>query len=279
MAPGMTTIYRDDFGVAERRLRDALERWAAAREARAGAVRVYTRRVARIAAGAVGTAGALIMGIDARAQSGSASIPPPDRSEPARVLVATWIATALAYAVGRIAAAVVGAASLRRPDATGDPRRNLLRVEAAAGAIEARADRLERASVALPMVAAALLGPLTLHAGFVDLFAPGPWASAMGTWIRYSVLILGHAHLVLAFYVYRFASRARTWSIHDLRISRSAEEWEAYGATFVAAVLPGVVTLMIPTAIAAVTGLVLNPIVYRYTTHAIVAERRVLGVS
>jgi len=40
------------------------------------------------------------------------------RDEPSKVLVGTWIATALAYGVGRLAGVLVGAASLRRSEVT-----------------------------------------------------------------------------------------------------------------------------------------------------------------
>jgi len=72
----MTTIYRDDLGGLERRLQEALGRWEAAREARAGTVRVHARRMVK-------------------------------------VLVATWVATALAYALGRVAGAISSTSSRR----------------------------------------------------------------------------------------------------------------------------------------------------------------------
>jgi hypothetical protein len=265
----MDLAYRDFVMGARVRYDDLVER---ARHATgiAAASRVFAARTARIWAGAAGIAGTVLLVTVAIATAwfGWRS------SFLTEILVLSWPVMGAAYLLGRyFGAARVARLAVPRP--TADILADLARLEGARPVEVARAGaaRLERASMALPMVAVGLLAPLSIHAPFAFMLAHGE----VDRWILLSLAIVGHAHLVLAaMYVY-FARRASKLDSEALVAARSRLEWSAWGATVAASAVPGIVFLLIPPVLTAVTGLLFNPVLCRGMVKTIVAERRDLA--
>ncbi|MEM1030916.1 MAG: hypothetical protein AAGN82_11235 [Myxococcota bacterium] len=131
----------------------------------------------------------------------------------------------------------------------------------------------ERVSVTLPVVAVALLGPLTLHLPFVidmaDLDAFGPsFLEDFGTWVLLSSAIVGHAHLVFAIACYRQAVRLIDGAISPTRAAVVAVMWAV-----LAAAIPGIVLLALPPILTLVTGAVLGPVVFTRAQRTLDQER------
>src|SRR5262249_11355242 len=128
------------------------------------ATRVFASRTGRIWAGAVGIAGAAAMAIAAAA---TATNPPLVHVSSQTFLFLSWPAMGVSYALGRVLAERrMGQETA--PAETGNIHADLARLEQARSVAEVRgiATRREMWSVALPMMAVALLGPLTIHCVF-----------------------------------------------------------------------------------------------------------------
>ncbi len=145
--------------------------------------------------------------------------------------------------------------------------------------------RWERASIALPLAAVAMLAPLTLH-GFVWGMLSWPSMSSSssplsdyGEWIALSALIVGHAHLAVLIGSVRWAFRLRETPTvrvrHDLH-----KHW---GVTLLVAMgvacVPGIVLLGIPPLLVGITGLAFLPAAYGLAARAVVNERFELDVD
>jgi hypothetical protein len=266
--------------------RDALEgvgiRYAAilasAREdtSLAGAASVFAARTGRIYAGTTGIVGAALMVASAvasglwyvfpHARLGAVSFP-----TVTTFVLGSWPAMAVAYRVGR----VVGAHRIRdaaTPRQTGDLHADLARLEHdLPGAVTRRRTApLERASVALPMFAVALLAPLTLHRLVYSLVAhDGDFES----WARMSLVIVGHAHLVLAALCWQFAYKAFQAPVERIRAEGRRAAWRALGITIGVSALPGAVLLLIPPILTAVTGIAFIPLLFWGMSRILVSER------
>ena len=246
------------------------------------------RRVARRRLGrAWGGAFALVCGVAAFAV-GLASLPADYHSEK---LLHDWATSLLFVAplVG-VAALVCGRAVARLwlarrldapPRLTGDVAADLARIEAADPLRASReiAMRWERMSVALPIAAASILAPLTIHGiVFCTLSVPsgGVTASAVdafGTWIGLSALIVGHAHVAVLVGTVRWAYRLRATPTARLRVDLH-KHW---GKTLLVAVgvacIPGIVLLGIPPLLVAITGVAFLPAAFGIAARAVVSER------
>jgi hypothetical protein len=264
----MDLAYRDFVMGARVRYDDLVERaWQGT--GINGASRVFATRTARIWAGAVGITGAALLAAFGIAVLFGVQHPPVTL-----ILLLSWPAMGMAYLLG----AKVGAARIARlavPPPTSDILADLARLEGARPVEVARAGaaRLERASMAVPMVAIALLAPLTIHLPFVCLLSP----RGLDKWILLSLAIVGHAHLVLAAMYVRFAHRASKLDSPALGAARSRLEWSAWGATVAASAVPGIVFILLPPVFTALTGLLFNPLLCRGMVKTIVAERSVLA--
>lgn len=265
-----TFAYRDDAEGAALRHADLLARRARVDRALADARRAHGRRVARIAAGVTGVAGAAILAGTTAASVAHAHV---EQGTLTAILLGTWPIVGLAYLAGRVDWRRRAEEPIARVTRGRDLHAEIARLEQEVPvALEReRARRLERASVALPLVAAALLGPLTLHA-IVYVLVCRAWLWSFDGWIALSLAIVGHAHLVLAWMSHRFAKgvSAATWR---------KDAWRAYGYTVLASAIPGLVLFLIPPILTAITGLLVIPLAFRTAAVAVEAERRLLGAE
>jgi hypothetical protein len=226
------------------------------------------KRYARAAGGAVGTAGALAMVALAAAT---------DDEEPTYALVGACIAAFATYAVVR---AVLGTRSLFErfappktlvpPPLSGEMQTDLgiLARFNPLAELRGRLARIEPWSLELPLIAASLLTPLTLHF-LVATFLAGPDLRGFATWIRVSLVVVGHAHLALAACAVRYARRLRRED--SLNVHR---EWgRALAIAVGVAALPGVILFVVPPALSALTGITFIPIMYMLADAWVRSER------
>ena len=287
----MVLAYRSDEDVLQARLGSLLE----SRSAEVASVdvevrNIYSRRVARSIAGGVGSLGgaALLVGGALRCCANRISWM---QLEPRRydgVLVAllggSVLAGLFAYGPARLVAnrrfdrAMSDAVAL-----SGNVRIDLVRVERAQPRRIAREliDRHEARSASLPLVAAALLGPLAIHLLVWMMFG---WSSSrtahladFDTWIAMSAPIAGLSHVVLAALAWGFGSRLREKTIAQLRVAPSRDGWVALGFTAIAGLIPGALLILIPPILIVVTGLLFIPLSFFRMNRTIVGEREDLG--
>lgn len=271
-----TLAYRDDAEGAAIRLADLVTRRTRDDRALAGAQRAHGRRTARIAAGTVGVvAAAALASVTAAAQLAHVPLP---RGTSTAVLLAAWPAMALAYAAGRVDLwRRLGRAIAPAPRAR-DLHAEIARLEqeVPVARTRARASSIERASAALPLIATALLGPLTLHA-IVYGVASNDLMNHFDTWIGLSLAIVGHAHLVFAWMGHRYAARLRSATSDEIRRTWLRQALKAYGYTVLASAIPGAIFILLPPILTALTGLFLASLAYCVVSAAIVTERGLLG--
>jgi hypothetical protein len=275
MSAGMrspTVAYRDSVDGARLRYEDLRERTLEDLVVHADVSRVLAARTGRVWAGAAGIGGAVLMALCAAA---SAFVPRVVHVSPTSVLLASWPMMGAAYVIGRLAGERRQRAAAL-PPATGDVHADLARLERAvrAAPIRALAVRIERASTGLPMVAVGLLAPLTLHAAFRVLIGVGP---DLDEWIRLSLVLVGHAHLVLAYLLWRLATKACGLAVAELRREGRRARWPILGLTVLASALPGALLFLIPPALTAVTGVAFIPLLTRIMLDKLGAERWILA--
>jgi hypothetical protein len=267
-----SAIYRDNEVVAASRRDQALARWREELAALSEDVkRIYARRVARSLAGvaAIGAAGAMVVATLVGGRGAT------------RFLLLAGPVAVLAYLVGAILAPRRLAARLRRASEPGpDVWADLARFEdGGPGAIvQAAADRLERVSVALPMIGAAFCLPLTIHYGYFlwqshGLEGPDPFDE----WIRLSTVLVGHCHVILAVLCWRYAVRLRRRPTAELAWAPARDGWSAWGITTAASIFPGVALLFIPLVLVAVTGVLFIPAMFRFMSVQVARERVTLA--
>ncbi len=265
-----TLAYRDSLEGSRIRYAELLAE-RAVNPPLAGVSRVIAARTGRIWAGNAGIACAALLVLAAIGSLLQQDVPL------TAILLLSWPTMLGAYATG----CALGEHRARRrsaPAATGDVRVDLARLEAAdpPSLVREQATELERTSMSRPMMAVALLAPLTIHFLVFDLLGHGT-ASSFDPWIKMSLLFVGHAHLALAAGCHRFAREAALSPGGALTQARSPAEWRAFEYAVVAAVFPSSLLALIPPVLTAATGLVFNPLLFRGMTRTIVAEREVLG--
>jgi hypothetical protein len=149
----------------------------------------------------------------------------------------------------------------------------------------------ERASVALPLAAIALLAPLSMHlalAGFFDLMSLGAGASMhaeqFGLWIGASVLLAGLAHLTLVLRCVLWAASLRAAEPAKLRDEAPQVALRTLAMTVAAGLIPAVfwvvegqAVVLLPAAIIFITGLPLIPWMFMRSASRIVEERALLA--
>jgi len=153
--------------------------------------------------------------------------------------------------------------------------------------VAAAARPLERAATAVPMMALALLLPLTIHfivyagiagaSGRVDTYA-------FDKWIAISLVIVGHCHLILAYLCWRFARAG----VGRGGVGVDDQGWLAWWIVIVASVFSGLVLVFfLPYAALALvfvvpglvttTGLLFIPALFGRAARRIRHERGLLG--
>jgi hypothetical protein len=243
--------------------------------------RVARRRVGRAVAGGAGVVMAVAafgFGLLGFSRDGGAN---PDRILSTELLFLAWPVALLLGALARVLARPLLSFGGRVP-LSGNPGLDLARLEASDPLREACdiAMSWERRSAALPMAAASLLAPLTIH-GIVwfVLARPSTAVSGMddfGSWIALSVIIVGHAHLALLVSALRWAYKLRSVETIQLQIGLGRGWGTALLVSAGVACLPGIVLLAIPPILVLVTGLAFVPLMFHATARTIERERRVL---
>lgn len=273
------SCYRDDVEAVELRYRELLaDRDRDARAAEASAS-IKGRREGRIVAGITGIAGVLLMvsmEILFVSRGGRSS------GEIVTILFGTWGAMAFVYAAARIRA-WVGVRLVGAPSRSDDRWLDVARLEAAPARFVKRedVDRLERASVALPLIAIALLAPLTIHACvYASILAiKGQlWVfKHFDQWIFLSHCLVGHAHLVLAWFCYRFAKTLKARSTDEISDEGRATAKRAFWWT-VGASAPSGLYLLLPPVLTLLTGLLFCRAMFWAMSRRVRSERLALAV-
>lgn len=274
-----TFAYRDPNEGARVRFHTILERLNLDDEKVARAARVHARRTGRIWAGVTGivamaaVAGSILYaGLIAPGQY-------PYPGVPTLLLLAAWPAMGAAYLLGKAWSTWSTGRDRAVLRETENAQADLVRLEAGwrrVDDVRERADLKERGSVQLPLIALAFLCPLTLHWMIATPLSVG---HDFDKWIMLSLVLVGHAHLVLAYQAARFARNALNMSAVEVEQTRSKKQWAAFGWTVVASALPGALFFLIPPIITAATGLIVAPLMFHSAARWIVDERRELGTS
>lgn len=290
------TLYRvaDEDLLADRRdeLLAARRQEAAALVANESpAVTVYASRFVRSAFGVAGLGMALVL-VDA-AVAGGALTP---------VLDASWLFLGAAVLLARPLAILGLRAHIGRElVATDDVRGDISAFEAFSGEqiIARMANRLEERSVALPLSALALLLPLTLHrlaALVLDSLGvrlPFLWIFGalrpMDAWIKASMVMVGHCHLLLVLLACAFARDLRKHPDYPENALGERAGWGAFAWTSLASIPAATLCLtvwplegwlpflLIPTLVT-LTGLTFIPPSFLAMGRAIARERALIRV-
>ena len=131
--------------------------------------------------------------------------------------------------------------------------------------------RLERVSVLLPLVAASLLGPLTIHRLILFEMKSHDFAE----WVGGSAIIVGHCHIALAIHAVIFANKLRSSTFP--RLLGRTSGWSAYWLAVVLALIPSFFLLGIPVVLVAATGILFVPWMYRAAGSKVETERELLS--
>jgi hypothetical protein len=250
--------------------------------------RVYARRASRIAGGVVAIAGAAFM-LVAAALSGGAEVllgSPIVKLSLTTILLGGVFLAIPAMVVARIVARIHFRGGLRTALAiTDDPTYDIARLEAGGPLRLAchRADRLERASVALPLVGWSLCAPLVSHfAVYVALSnTQGEWferaAREFDSWILISIVVTAAAHAVLVICAVRFAKNLRR--ANDSAAQPMPSAWAPLGWTALAGCLPGVVLYVVPPVLVVLTGLAFIPAVFAFVRARVLSERNAIALA
>ena len=91
-----------------------------------------------------------------------------------------------------------------------------------------------------------------------------------------SMLLVGHAHVVLALFSVSFAKKLRDKSAEEILAQPSREGWKAYGYAVLAGAIPSGLLLLIPPFLVAVTGVVFIPLSFRAASRAVARERDII---
>ena len=301
----MSTAYRDDL-IAARMERDALlERRREALSSVPRAVEdIHALRAARILAGkaAIGCVVALVLvalhGFVAWTLSPSS--PGHLDGRLTVMLLSAWIVVAAAYSAGRALGARAFRREIARPaDLTGDIRADVERLRDSPPLRGVR-DLVQGntiRSVAYPLAGLVVIVPLSLHLLFffvLVLFNGQSFVRSSAyfdTWIAASLIVVGHAHLVLIFLARRYAQRLAALSIQELDRSPPPGGMAALAYTLVASLLGGVIGMFVNTTggligtlvlglIVGVTGMAFVPWSFNSARRRLVRERGVLeGLS
>lgn len=271
----MKALYRDDDLGVRLHYEDLLQQREREMDQLGGPVaRLYERRLGRAAAGAAGIAGSAALVASSVAV---AAMDEPKDGSLTQILLGSWLVSGAAYLAGRLLAKHrIRSALQRMARPSGDLRADVERLRSAepSRALRHLTDGLERSSVALPLVMFALLMPLTIQA--IVSRPMGAWDSGeFDSWIKMSLVIVGHCHLVLAYLSWRFARNMRSWSTQVLASKRHREGWVAWAITVAVSCFPGIVLIAIPPILVAVTGLFV-PIAFYGMARRVVSERMAL---
>jgi hypothetical protein len=131
---------------------------------------------------------------------------------------------------------------------------------------------------AVPLIAISLLTPLTLHWLFSFLLT-AQGARDFAVWIKISAVVVGHAHLALAYLSYRFTTKLARSSTAEIEAMSIHGEWgKTLGITVLVSAVPGILALAVPPILSAITGLVFIPVMFILTRNQVLEERAMLSM-
>jgi hypothetical protein len=288
----MTVAYRNLDAVVEERIVRFRARRAAERPADDCVKRVFAARKARIAAGAVGLATGLALFVWALGSLHSLQWMGREcEATNTYILVGAWLALGISGELARGLARRRARLELgREPVASGDTHTDLARIDAEDPLRELRCkgSKLEGCSTALPLAAASLLAPLTLHGLVATALC---WANRtsltaadFGGWIAASALLVGLAHLALLVQVVLWGRSLRGRETSRLRHNIHIAWARTLAVTTGAALVPAIVfapggnlLVLLPAALVAATGLAFVPWLFVFTARRLEQERAALG--
>jgi hypothetical protein len=141
-----------------------------------------------------------------------------------------------------------------------------------------RLGRIEAWSNGLPMAALSLLTPLTLHWLFWKIV--GNDSESFSSWIRVSLIIVGHAHLTVAALSMAFARRVSKTPLDVLDTMSIHSEWgRTWAFTVLVSCLLGILLFLVPPILTAVTGLAFIPFIYLFTWRRVRMERQTIALA
>jgi hypothetical protein len=287
--------YRTDEAVLAERIEAvrALREEPEYRKAFEAARRVAVERVTRAYGGGVGA----VSGVCAFALALASTLHTgPESTDPAGGLAVTallggWVLALCAAALGYIVADThLPAHADDRPRFPGralDLAAELGRLEQEDPVATMRrlAARWEFSAAALPLVAVSLLAPLTLHL-FVALLGALSVGGVLGvtdisrsfaSWIFFSALFVGHAHVALAIASALWARTFARREAAEVRFHAGRASSRALWTTIGVSCVPSIVLCGIPPILVAVTGLTFVPRMFRMTAERLVRDRQMLG--
>jgi hypothetical protein len=284
----MAVGYRSLDAVVDERIARFRARRAAERPSDDAVRRVFAARRARIAAGTVGTVAGLTLFVGALESSAPRFVA--DRSAwTTYTLIGAWaalgVAGALAWGLARRRA---GLELGREPVGSGDAHADLARIEAAdpLGKLRTTTSMLEVGSTALPLAAASLLMPLTLHGLFALIACAATGTSLTATdfagWITASAVLVGLAHLALVVQVVLWARSQRCRETTQLRQGIHATWARTLAVTAAVALVPAMgfapmqPLALVPAVIVLATGSAFVPLLFLSTVGCLQRERAVL---
>jgi hypothetical protein len=274
----MSSAYRSAYdhivGLKRDEVREARERIAPQLP---GLRDIVQARIARTIGG--------IAGIGAAAAMCWFAATGPSRDETATyALLFGMIGLGVSWALSRAALVVKGKFARVRaePELTGQLDRDLALLDESdlrneVQLLEQRADKLETASIALPFAGLTFLTPLFLHWLFAAVFMSESTRD-YSEWIRISLVIVGHAHVALAVLGYLFARKLHRSTIEAIASLRIHREWaKIWLITIGVSCLPGIVLILVPPILVALTGLAFIPFLVTGLHNAVLHERRKLA--
>lgn len=281
----MIASYRDPRYAASLRIEHLRERAGALTDEIPAEVRTtYARRVARSSAGAVAIAGFVVTGIASLADALSHRSASTFAPSPTALFLGAIVASLTTYAIARAVAAIRFEGRVQATfDAGGDELVQLARLEShgVRRAAVRLASRGERASLALPLAGIGLLAPLAIHFVVFCLLSLGQGNgssrfSSFDWWIGCTLLLVGIAHLVLAYQAWRFANKIAATPTGNLEHRNPMDGWGALGWTVAGSLVPGLIAIAIPPVLVFLTGLVFVPLSFRTMYRRALQERLLL---
>ncbi|MEZ4447354.1 MAG: hypothetical protein R3B72_50225 [Polyangiaceae bacterium] len=138
--------------------------------------------------------------------------------------------------------------------------------------LRARLQRIEGLSLALPLAAIAMAGPLTIHALVWGVAQGGLEAKDFDVWIAMSLAIVGHAHVTFAVLA----------ADHGSKLAKGEAGWsklKVLGVVVLVAAVPGVVLFGLPPVLTAVTGAPLIVLMFRWAKWRLERERAAIAIA
>jgi hypothetical protein len=276
------SLYRSYAPVLDEHWARFRRRRESERELDAAVSLVFARRCARIAGGIAGIASGLAMVLASYATISHTRYGHLTGWAPGTCLLLAGTPLALvAYAFSRRAALEWARAALgQEPQPSGDPAIDLARIDAAdpLADLRARTMALESKSLAFPLVATILLGPLLIHF-FVGLLIAALQKSwfCFDVWIAASFFLVGVAYAVAIILVVRWA--------RSLRLRETAMLGQGLEGAWVCTLLITTLAALFPSALAgaamgvlpplfvAGTGVIVLPLAYGATLSRLRRER------